>query len=267
MIKKLKESDISGLNKLPPVEWKSNYEGFLMDYFNEDFFHAFVILEGDEIVGTGNVLIQGKVGWLANIIVKQEYRGKGLGSKMTSHLVDFLKQKGCKTQLLIATDLGKWVYEKLGFKSITTYESFSSLKSQLYHPSKSIKKINPSDITAVCELDTVVNGEDRSHLIYKNFKEAVGYFNQSGQLEGYYLPFFGRGLVIATQQEVGLELLKLKHAEVGRKTLVPVENKAGIKWLKDMGLVRGERCTKMVLGKENNWKPHHVYSYGSGFCG
>ena len=59
MIRELKKSDISGLNSLPPIDWKFDYEDFLNDFVGENYFRAFVMIQDTKIVGTGNVFFQG----------------------------------------------------------------------------------------------------------------------------------------------------------------------------------------------------------------
>ncbi len=267
MIRALKKSEIPGLNTLPPKEWEFDYETFLLDFIDKEFFQAFVMHHEGEIIGTGNVFLKGKIGWLANIIISEKHRGKGLGFQMTQYLIDHLNKRNCETQLLIATELGEPVYRKAGFRKLTEYQSFESVTEFDFTPSTSIRPLKEIDLEAIYQLDEVANAESRPHLIDKFYTTGQGYFNTENVLVGFYLPDFGRGLVIATDKKAGIELLKLKHSKLGRKTLLPVENKAGISFLEDIGLKKGARSARMLLGKDNNWSPEYIYSYGSGYCG
>lgn len=267
IIKELLLSDIKGLNKLPPADWKFDYERFLKIYLEDDFFYSFAIVLDNKIVGTGNALIKGEVGWLAHIIVDENYRNRGLGRKITEFLIDFLNSKGCKTQLLIATELGEPIYKKLGFQKLSEYQRFDSEKDHDLVISKSIRPLSEKDFREVCQIDLEINGEDREHLIKRYFDGSFGFFNTSDEMLGFYLPGFGRGLVLGKDAESGTELLKLKHARKDVRTLLPEENKIGIRFLKGLGLKEGPKCVKMYLGEKNKWKPSSIYSYGSGFCG
>jgi len=267
MIRELAASDISGLNNLPPTNWKFDYETFVKRFMADDFFHAFVIIQGEHVVGTGNVIIKEKVGWLANIIVDEDYRGKGLGYKMTKFLVAFLNDKGCETQLLIATELGEAVYKKIGFRKITEYLCFDSEVDLDFNYTKSIRELKNSDLESIYKLDSDANGENRTHLIDKFYRNGFGYFNNDNELLGFFLPDFGRGLVLSRDNQAGIELLKLKHSKKGKRTLLPIDNQNGINLLERNGLRKGEKCSKMILGKENKWNPKYIYSYGSGYCG
>jgi len=267
MIRELKESDIIGLNSLPPLDWQFKYEDFLEDFLKEDYFYAFVIVEAEKKIGTGNVFFKDKVGWLCNIIIDENYRNKGLGFKMTKYLVDFLYDKGCETQLLIATELGEPIYQKIGFKKITNYNSYETKVDKEFKYSNSIRELKETDLEKLYELDKKANDENRKHLLDKYYRTGLGYFRDGNELLGFYLPNFGRGLVISIKEEVGIELLKIKHSEKGRRTLLPIENENGIAFLEEIGLKEGGKCSRMILGKENNWNPKYIYSYGSGYCG
>ena len=267
MIRALRKAEIPGLNSLPPLDWQFDYEAFLADYINEDFFHAFVLIQDEIIIGTGNVFVKEEIGWLANIIIMESFRSQGLGFQMTKHMVDFLKDLNCETQLLIATELGEPVYQKAGFKKISEYKCFNSDTPIDFTITTSIRPLKNIDLEDVYNLDQEANAENRAHLIGKYYTTGLGYFNNENVLLGFYLPDFERGLVIAKESKAGIELLKLKHARIGMRTLLPIENKDGINFLENSGLKKGTSCVRMALGKENKWKPNYIYSYGSGYCG
>ena len=267
MIRKIKKSEIQGLNNITPTDWKFDYENFLKDFINQDFFYAFVQIQDEKIVGTGNVFLKEKIGWLGNIMVNKNNRRKGLGYKMTKFLVEFLEDKKCETQLLIATKLGEPIYQKIGFRKITEYQCFDSEVDIDYTFTKPIRKLLKSDLESVYKLDLDANGENRTHLIDKFIEDGIGYFSRENELLGFFLPNFGRGLVLSRDEQAGVELLKLKHSKKGKRTLLPIENLNGINLLENYGLKKGDKCSRMILGKENIWTPQYIYSYGSGYCG
>jgi len=254
MIKELKKTDISGLNRLAPEEWKFDYERFLNHFLEDDFFFPFVMVRDNKIIGTGNVFLKEKIGWLANIIIDKEYRCKGLGYKMTKYLTDFLQNMGCETQLLLATELGEPVYKKMGFRKLTDYQSFESVFDMKYHWNEQIRKLDASDKERVYELDLMANGENRKHLIDKFYQDGLGFFSNN-ELIGFYLPNFGRGLVISKEKQAGKELLRLKHSNKGKRTFIPIENQEALNFFEENGIEKGYKCSRMILGKENQWKP------------
>jgi hypothetical protein len=249
------------------MDWQFDYETFLRNFLTEDYFHAFVMIQDEMVIGTGNVFHSHNIGWLANIIIAEKFRGQGLGCKMTQFLVDFLFEKGCETQLLIATSLGEPIYRKIGFKKITAYQSFDGQGDYDFISPHHIRALKNSDLKAVYQLDRIANGENRTHLIDKFYIKGRGYFNSENELLGFFLPDFGHGLVISKDKQAGIDLLRLKHANKGKRTLLPMENQEGIDYLINQGFKKGDPCVRMILGKENKWHPKYIYSYGSGYCG
>ena len=267
MIRPIKPFDIPGLNRLSPPEWNMDYEAFLRGFLNDPFFHGFISVKDGKPVSTGNVLIKDGVGWLANIIVDKDYRNQGLGYQMTLFLLDILDQHQCTTKLLLATELGAYVYKKLGFIKTTDYRGFTSLTDQPLKIPNGVRKLLDSDLSKVHQLDLTINGENRIHLLSRFYQDGFGYFNTKNELVGCYLPNFGRGLVLSNDSKIGIELLKIKHAKKGQKTLIPLENKVGIDFFVNGNFEEDVTTARMVLGKENDWKPTSIYSYASGYCG
>lgn len=267
MILPLDESHIDGLNALPPLDWDFDYEAFLRDFRQESYFHAFCHVLDGNVVSTGNIFTNDQAAWLANILVDQQYRRKGIGRDITQHLVDFIKAKGVKTQILIAAVLGASVYKKIGFRTVSEYMCFESTVDRAYTPPSNIRQLNDNELTSLLRLDLLTNGEDRIDLIQRYYKEGYGYFTDDHQLLGAYLPRFSRGLVIAKNPVAGRELLTLKHAKKGGRSLLPAQNHIGIEKLESLNLAKGTNLTRMIYGEDINWNPEFIYSYGSGYCG
>ena len=165
MIKPIHPSDISGLNRLSPPEWKMDYEAFLRGFIKAPFFYGFFYVQDGQPVSTGNVLIKDGVGWLANIIVDKDHRNQGLGYQMPHFLLDILEQHQCTTKLLLATELGSYVYKKLGFIKTTHYRSFVSITDQVIKIPNEFQKLKITDLPKVYQLDQTINGENRIHLL------------------------------------------------------------------------------------------------------
>ncbi|MEI6209917.1 MAG: GNAT family N-acetyltransferase [Desulfuromonadales bacterium] len=59
-----------------------------------------------------------KSGWIGNLIVAEEFRGRGFGEAMFRKAQEALHGSGVETLWLTASDSGKALYEKYGFSSI-----------------------------------------------------------------------------------------------------------------------------------------------------
>jgi len=61
------------------------------------------------------VNLSGKVAYLTNVQTTPDYRGQGVATKLMSEIINDAKELGIKKILLNSTDMGKSIYEKLGF--------------------------------------------------------------------------------------------------------------------------------------------------------
>ncbi len=69
-------------------------------------------------VGTAVATALESVGWIAMILVDEQYRGQGIGTRLVERAIAHLReQPGVRSIRLDATPLGKPLYEKLGFRS------------------------------------------------------------------------------------------------------------------------------------------------------
>ena len=116
-------------------------------------------------------------------------------------------------------------------------------------------------------MDTLASGENRSHLISRFWHNGIATLNAKKQINGFFLPEFSRGLVVALTEQAGQALLQLKHSRKFTKSMIPEQNKKGIEILNNLGCVKNEICTRMIRGNENIWSPQFIYSYAGGYCG
>ena len=75
---------------------------------------------GGEIFGTTVCCRFGPVGWIALVLVDEQQRGRGIGGSLMRSALQFADQSGVTTLRLDATELGRPLYEKLGF--VTQFE-------------------------------------------------------------------------------------------------------------------------------------------------
>ncbi len=266
MIRPLKKSDIEGLNTLLPKDWNSDLEQSINQFYGQEYFHAFVMEDPNGVIAIGNLFLNADTAWLGNIIVAEQCRRLGLGTDMTTHLMDFAVAQGYTSMLLLATAMGQPMYQKLGFETVCAYHKFVSATDSQHTPSRAVRSLENTDLVDVHALDTLATGESRMHLLFKFYEEGLGYF-QDDKLLGFYLPHFGRGLVIASDPIASAQLLEIKHAKQDRVTMVPEGNLAAIDLLTDANLTRRESLYRMVYTQDVDWRPEFIYSYGSGAFG
>jgi len=89
-----------------------------------------VILAEDEemVVGTAIIFyyqsvpsafnMTGRNAYVTSMYVNEEYRRKGIATTMLNQLIDVANQKGYQIIMLNASEMGKHLYNKFGFKEI-----------------------------------------------------------------------------------------------------------------------------------------------------
>src|ERR1700741_3575280 len=65
--------------------------------------HLLVVEDEAGIAATGSAAANGRVGWVGVIFVRPDRRGSGLGGTMTRTVIADLEERGCRSQVLIAS--------------------------------------------------------------------------------------------------------------------------------------------------------------------
>jgi GNAT superfamily N-acetyltransferase len=267
-IRRMQYSEIPLLKDFTPADWNSDLVSFFSFHYGYDYFYPIVSEFEKKINGCGCIIKNKTVGWLGNIIVLPEFRHQGIGEKLTSHLIDYLDNENYDVQLLIATKIGEPIYLKLGFKLNSNYLFYKTGNVGKLDLSKNIKEIKLKDYNLVKKLDREITGEDRQNLIEHYLSTGYKYTSKcSPDIEGFYLPNFGNGLIIAINNQAGLELLKLSLIQGHSKVIIPEANISAKNFLIENGFQEYSVCPRMVRGKNIQWKPECIYSRASGYCG
>ncbi len=266
MLRDLELSDIPRLAGFAPEEWNMALDAVLLEHFGRGYFHARVSAESDRIVAVGQGIATEDAGWIGNVIVRPEARNRGLGSRVTLDIVNLLRAKGCSTLLLIATELGEPIYRKLGFRRTGEYV-FLRLPRLPAALTTSVRRLQPSEADAVFQLDAFATGEARGDLLAPHLGTGWVHADTDGELDGFFLPSFGAGLVVASRPPAGLDLLGFKHAFYPCNAVVPAGNSAALHFLIEHGAEETARAPRMALGDEVAWRPECIFARGAGYCG
>jgi GNAT superfamily N-acetyltransferase len=266
LFRKLKKEELGKVTSIRPDGWP-DYTDFIQFYLDNDQFCMPVAgISGEELPAFGNYNLFNKVAWLSHILVRKEYRNKGLGFKVTEYLMKMLKESGCQTIMLLATDMGESVYRKLGFEEVCRYRLYKG-EIQTSGMAGNIRKILEGDLEALIELDKEIYGEDRSILISKFYQGGFVSLDNENKINGYYLKNLWEGPVVARNSEDGLNLLRLRTTERDMLFL-PETAINGIAALKTLGFVPLDKyVTRMYHGKNPDWKPEMIYGRVAGAFG
>ena len=131
-----------------------------------------VVAEDDAagIVGTGVATINGPAAWIGTIWVASAFRGRGLGRALTEAPIEAAEAAGCRTLILVATEHGRPLYERLGFTVQTWYRTFEApglgdTGGDDAGSTSRLRAFRSDDRAAMVALDRAATGEDRSALL------------------------------------------------------------------------------------------------------
>lgn len=258
-------ADLSSLPLLQPPDW-GDISIPLHFYCDSDFCFPIKVIKDNKMVGIGAAIIHGGVAWLGHIIVSPHYRNRGIGKIITQTLVDNCQSKNCETIYLIATDLGAPVYERIGFTTETNYLFFKDIAPGTFvSNTKNIVPFEEKRKEAIIDLDKKVSGEDRFLHLQEHIANSF-LFIEADKLEGFYLPSFVEGHIIATTSTAGIELMKLRLMNHNHVVL-PEDNLIAIDFLHQHNLRESKQAKRMILGKKRSWQPSCIYNRVAGNIG
>lgn len=228
------------------------------------------------IVGTGVGSAHGAAGWVGTIFVAPERRRTGLGRALTRAVADELTARGCRTLLLIATTMGRPVYEREGFRVLDDQVRFSidGLPAEDDAPDPRLRPFAAADLPAVIALDREATGEDRAAVLADLVTPltTVVAIDEAERVRGYLAraPWRG-GALIAPNPDDALRLLEARRRHTGLSgkagagligsNVVGRERLRAAGWLEERGGVR------MVRGEPLDWRPDGIWGQLNGALG
>jgi GNAT superfamily N-acetyltransferase len=228
---------------------------------------------GRRILGTGVATANGRVGWVGAIFVALDQRRNGLGTKLSAAVVDELDRRGCSTQVLIATDEGRPIYERLGFSVQTRYVRMVASDGVPPPDDGTVRRYESRDLDAIIKLDRLATGEDRSSILGAFAEQDTSRVVErgDGSVGGFLVraPFGGRAL-IASQPELALALLDWRRRTTSDRQIqiaVLRENAEGRAQLGEAGWTERPGGPRMVRGAPLDWRPEWIYGQFGGALG
>jgi Acetyltransferase (GNAT) family len=264
-VQNLEHTDLELINELKPADWPDIVTPFTF-YISSFFCFPVKVMNNGTIAGTGSVIIHNDVAWLAHIIVHPAHRGRGLGGLITQALVDISRKNNCTTIYLLATELGEPVYTKAGFVTETGYLFFKDIRPPAdFTLPAGIIPYKEAYRDELARLDRQVSGEERMHHTAHYLND--GFLYRAGSItEGFYLPGFGEGLIIANTVNAGTALMKMRLLSKTNASF-PVGNKEAAALLYQYNYREFRSAKRMRLGKERTWQPENIYSRIGGNLG
>jgi ribosomal protein S18 acetylase RimI-like enzyme len=205
----------------------------------------------------------GRSGWIGNLLVREELRGKGSGAALMKEALNSLAEAGAETVWLTASGQGRSIYERLGFVAIDTIKRWTG-------------QGRAGDVAASRGISTarMVNLD---HAGWGDRREAIiAAVAERGTVCGEY-----DGFLVAQPSAVGIQLgpwgcssreAAAKHLDKALATAgagtrvfldVPVRNVAASALLSARSFRVNGTNTLMYLGHTPLYDPERVYALAS----
>jgi predicted N-acetyltransferase YhbS len=228
--------------------------------------HPFVAEADGEIVGTGVLSVNGSVGWIGTIFVEPAWRRRGVGMALTQATIDAAESAGCRTLLLVATDVGRRLYEKIGFEVQTWYRILEAPGLGDHPIDPRTRRFVPADVDPMTELSAAATGEDRRHLLeaFASPETAISLVRDDGTFGGFVVRApWGGGSTIAPRLDDAEAILQARR--VGRdpghriRAGLVVENQAGLERLLATGWTDSWGAPRLIRGDALHWQPEAIW--------
>ena len=124
---------------------------------------VFVADAGRRLVGGACTASFGETGWIGALGVLPRSRRRGIGELLTRACVEWLEERGARTSLLYATEMGRRVYERCGFVAEAPARAWRGTPPGPVP--EGVRRLRPADRAGILALDRAATGEDRSAVL------------------------------------------------------------------------------------------------------
>ena len=179
-----------------------------------------------------------------------------------------LEGSGCRTLVLVATEAGRALYERLGFEILTHDHALVASGLGTGRPlsavDPSVRRFAPTgDLDAAAELNGWATGEDRRHILATSDGWVVG--GAPGELTAFTLRSpFGGVATVARDASDAVRLFDLRRREAGPEGRVRAggldENAGGLERLVAEGWTEIWSGPRMSRGEPLDWTPTGIWS-------
>ncbi|HUP54335.1 MAG TPA: GNAT family N-acetyltransferase [Methylomirabilota bacterium] len=230
------------------------------------------VAEGDDgsVVGTGVATINGPVAWIGTIWVASSARRRGLGLALTEATIDAAEDAGCRSLVLVATDSGRPLYERLGFALQTWYVTLEApgLAAEAAETltKRSIRAFATADLDALATLDRAATGEDRRHVLaaFTTPDTTKVITHPDHGPAGFVIRApWGGGATIAPEADDAVAILRARRLAAGPERRVRagilIDNEAGAERLAADGWTEAWRAPRLIRGDPLDWRPTQIW--------
>ncbi len=259
--------------------WCSETSETFTNFLLYDAEGCFIAEEDHQPIGLCVGTHYGHWGFLGELIVIKEKRGRGIGRRLLNHTVDYLKNQGSRAIVLDADLLAVSLYESVGFRKVC--RSFRFVGKSEGNSSSHVRAMQMDDFQKIKDLDRIAFGADRSFFLERIFdlypeycKVQVSEGNIVGFIfaqKGYQVTSVGPWILTHSTEHPEMLFCNLAM-EVKKKDIrvgVLESNPKAVSMMAAMPfMVNKEYCWRMVMGESDFMdQPDQVFGIGSGAKG
>ncbi len=213
-------------------------------------------IEGNPVGTVVTVILNGRCGWVAMVLVSPEFRRLGIGTAMLHHGIARLKSQQVDVIKLDATAMGREVYRPLGFQDEYGLCRMEGRGREM--APADVRAMEANDLGPVIEFDTPKFGVDRGDLIRALYRDSTAgiAFGSDGSVLGYVMVRKGSqayqiGPLLGRDERTQEMLFDWAVSQVGDSSVffdIPKSNTFGLNLATDQGFVVQREFTRMYLG-------------------
>jgi GNAT superfamily N-acetyltransferase len=209
------------------------------------------------LVATGTLVAHDECGWLGMLLVDEQLRNRGYGSRMLDLLL-----KGADDRLklqwvgLDATDLGRPIYLKRGFRDVGKINRWAICPKIVPQTFTVREFVNPVDVPFIEELDREAGGQGvvwavavgSDFVVCNDNEQNIGFgISRRGRLGQYFGP------IVARSVDAGASMISGFMKAVSSQTVTQVcldvpEGNPLERWLTTHGFNIVRHWTRMIRG-------------------
>ena len=221
------------------------------------------------VTGVSYAVSFGLTGWIGNVAVRPDARGQGIGTAVSQAALDTLRRAGVATVLLTATNLGRPIYEKLGFGYDGLHYGIWRREPEAVADAAGHRAgadaagdagvVTDGGIEDASRLDAAATGEDRRRYL----TPLAARVRVTGDGAGYRLRVpWGSGPVIASSAPAARALLTdLAHTEADPLLAFPEANTVGAEVAASLGFRQGKNIPRMRFGPPvPGFRPEQIFN-------
>ena len=244
-------------------------EGWICDRWEFDFLlrtfprGCLVARANGRAVAFVTCIKYGRSGWIGNLLVREDLRGKGIGAALMREALNSLAGAGVETVWLTASERGERIYERLGFVAIDRIKRWTGQGRE--GGAVASRRISTAHMVTV---DHAGWGDRREAILAAVAERGTvcggpgGFLVVQPTVGGVQLGPWG-----CSSREAAAKHLDKALAATGAETEVfldvPVRNVAAAAFLSARGFRVTGTNTLMYLGHTPHYDPERIYALAS----